>query len=101
MPPPGWRGWPNGSAILLPLGWLLAAAQAQRRHTLEEAAAAGVVLLHNRQRLLPLAAQSGQRLAVIGPNMPPPGWRGWPNGSAILLPLGWLLAAAQAQRRHT
>jgi beta-glucosidase len=37
-----------------PLPWDgSAAAQAQRRHTLEEAAAAGFVLLHNRQRLLP------------------------------------------------
>ena len=70
-----------------PLPWDgSAAAQAQRRHTLEEAAAAGFVLLHNRQRLLPLAAQAGQRLAVIGPNATTPCFQGGTFARVALMP---------------
>ncbi|HHO0356523.1 TPA: glycoside hydrolase family 3 protein, partial [Klebsiella quasipneumoniae] len=70
-----------------PLPWDgSAAAEAQRRHTLEEAAAAGFVLLHNRQRLLPLAAQAGQRLAVIGPNATTPCFQGGTFARVALMP---------------
>lgn len=57
---------------------------AEPRVLLREAAAAGFVLLHNNRELLPLNLQSGQTLAVIGPNATEPAYQG---GAFSQLPL--------------
>jgi beta-glucosidase len=51
---------------------------------LREAAAAGFVLLHNREAMLPLRLSGGPRLAVIGPNAAEPCYQG---GAFSQLPL--------------
>ena len=57
---------------------------ADPRALLQEAAAAGFVLLQNRDALLPLTLSAGQRLAVIGPNAAEPCYQG---GAFSQLPL--------------
>jgi beta-glucosidase len=57
---------------------------ADPRALLQEAAAAGFVLLQNRDMLLPLSLAAGQRLAVIGPNAAEPCYQG---GAFSQLPL--------------
>ncbi|MBZ0059512.1 MULTISPECIES: glycoside hydrolase family 3 protein [unclassified Leclercia] len=59
-------------------------AQRQRTQVLEEAAAAGFVLLKNRDNLLPLKPAS--RLAVIGPNAQTPCFQGGTFARVALMP---------------
>ncbi|EPH0093258.1 glycoside hydrolase family 3 C-terminal domain-containing protein [Pluralibacter gergoviae] len=63
-----------------------AAAQRQRLNTLEEAAAAGFVLLKNAGGTLPLRPQKGQRVAVIGPNATAPCFQGGTFARVALMP---------------
>ncbi|MDU6923778.1 glycoside hydrolase family 3 C-terminal domain-containing protein [Franconibacter helveticus] len=61
-------------------------AQRQRREVLEAAAAAGFVLLRNREQLLPLAPAHGRRVAVIGPNAAQPCFQGGTFARVALMP---------------
>ncbi|HGF0769953.1 TPA: beta-glucosidase [Kluyvera georgiana] len=58
--------------------------QRQRTQTLEEAAAAGLVMLKNEGQLLPLSGMS--RLAVIGPNALTPCFQGGTFARVALMP---------------